>query len=489
MSSINTNPNTTSSDVLQLNLNDSALELLNAAIVSHQLKIDDFEQLNTRNNKEKAPPSIQNESTKKALPDKSTINAIHSKRELDKDEQTSTTPKRVGRKPIDNSEIPDVPLDPKQKRKAQNRAAQRAFRDRKEKHLAELQARIEELEALNATKNEDLIKENQQLREQLKRLQEENYALKGAQFTFEFPISGSINKMLTSTLPITNTTMTAGTPSGIPSTPITVSSNNTSSDINYDDLNNLYPMTTSGSSMSSSNSYSGEDNSSSTEQHSPDTNNQTHEDDSTSADTPITSNPLFSPEPIQFGLIQPPMASNALDFLAVTDVTDGIGNGLTTVNNFPTGDLFHGKDDLFTSYTLPANNTNDNFLFTNEDLSALFGANEDLFNFNTNINDNNNNNNNNVSLSLNTQFGLPETPTTRRLNLTSEKKQLLIQQIKKGQEEGKYVHQIHQEIKEKCPDFDLDGLCDDLKKKAQCSSGAYPLTDHEVDAFVKFLSH
>ncbi|KAI9471921.1 MAG: hypothetical protein EXX96DRAFT_582213 [Benjaminiella poitrasii] len=479
MSSLNVNPNMTPSEILQLNLNDSALELLNAAIVSHQVKIDGSEHVN----EEPALITARNEPPKNSSFEKTNTNAF-SKRELDKDEQTVTAPKRVGRKPLDKSQIPDASLDPKQKRKAQNRAAQRAFRDRKEKHLAELQARIEELEALNSTKNEDLIRENQTLKEQLQKLQEENYALRGAQFTFEFPISDSINKVTpqsTVTAPITTNAASTTTPTT--ATPVSVSTNNNSINMNYDNMNNFYQMSTSGSSTSSGNSYSGEDNSSSAEQHSPLSNNQTHEDDSTSADTPVTSNNLFSADPIQFGLIQQPDASNNLDFLAVADITGGIGDGYTTVDNFPTGDLFHSKDDIFSNYAVPANNTNEDFLFTNEDLSALFGGSDDVFNFN------NIDSNNIVPLSLNAQFGLPETPTTRRLNITPEKKQMLIRKLKQAQQEGKYVYQIHQELEQTCPDFDINALCEDLKKKAQCSMSPFPITDHEIDAFIKCLSH
>ncbi|KAF1803664.1 hypothetical protein V8B55DRAFT_1333881 [Mucor lusitanicus] len=396
---------------------------------------------------------------------------VHTKRELDKDEETSSTaPKRAGRKPLDKSQISDAPLDPKQKRKAQNRAAQRAFRDRKEKHVAELQARIAELEALNATKDEDLVKENEQLKEMLQKLQEENYALKGAQFTFEFPVNDSTqtNAFAHANSNNSNNSNTA--------TAITDMNHRSSSD-----KSSMYHTTTSGSSMSSNNSYSGEDVGSSAEQ-SPLSNSHTHEDDSTSADTPINS--VFSAEPMQFGLIhqqqqpllqaqQPPM-NNSLDFFAVSD---NAGFGTQQANNFPTGDLFHGKDDLFANYRVPTtNNANDDFLFANEDLSGLFGGTDDLFGFGSSS-----------QLNMAAQFGLPETPANRRLNLTADKKEMLVSKLKQGQQEGKYIYQVHQDIKQQCPDFNLDLLCDELKKKATCTMNTFQLTDHDVDAFVKCL--
>ncbi|TFY57565.1 hypothetical protein EVG20_g8492 [Dentipellis fragilis] len=69
------------------------------------------------------------------------------------------------------------------KRKEQNRAAQRAFRERKEKHVKDLEDKVASLEA----KNDLTQTENEHLRELLQRLQEENVVLKQAQFTFSMP--------------------------------------------------------------------------------------------------------------------------------------------------------------------------------------------------------------------------------------------------------------------------------------------------------------
>ncbi|KAH7926189.1 hypothetical protein BV22DRAFT_373246 [Leucogyrophana mollusca] len=69
------------------------------------------------------------------------------------------------------------------KRKEQNRAAQRAFRERKEKHVKDLEDKVAALES----KNEEALAENGNLRDLLARLQQENLALKEAQFTFAVP--------------------------------------------------------------------------------------------------------------------------------------------------------------------------------------------------------------------------------------------------------------------------------------------------------------
>jgi len=72
------------------------------------------------------------------------------------------------------------------KRKEQNRAAQRAFRERKEKHVKDLEDKLAELEAKNLTTET----ENQHLKELLKRLQDENISLKNTSFTFSVPRNG-----------------------------------------------------------------------------------------------------------------------------------------------------------------------------------------------------------------------------------------------------------------------------------------------------------
>ncbi|KAI0026244.1 transcription factor PAP1-domain-containing protein [Xylariomycetidae sp. FL0641] len=73
-------------------------------------------------------------------------------------ESEGKVPKKPGRKPLTN--------EPSSKRKAQNRAAQRAFRERKEKHLKDLETKVEELEKASAAANN----ENSQLRAQVDKM-------------------------------------------------------------------------------------------------------------------------------------------------------------------------------------------------------------------------------------------------------------------------------------------------------------------------------
>ncbi|PIL30729.1 transcription factor [Ganoderma sinense ZZ0214-1] len=75
------------------------------------------------------------------------------------------------------------------KRKEQNRAAQRAFRERKEKHVRDLEDKVAALEA----KNQLTEQENENLRDLLQRLQNENMMLKQAAFTFSAPHPANAN--------------------------------------------------------------------------------------------------------------------------------------------------------------------------------------------------------------------------------------------------------------------------------------------------------
>ncbi|SPJ84216.1 related to AP1-like transcription factor [Fusarium torulosum] len=73
-------------------------------------------------------------------------------------ESTDKVPKKPGRKPLTS--------EPSSKRKAQNRAAQRAFRERKERHLKDLETKVDELEKASQAANH----ENGMLRAQVERM-------------------------------------------------------------------------------------------------------------------------------------------------------------------------------------------------------------------------------------------------------------------------------------------------------------------------------
>lgn len=98
----------------------------------------------------------------------STDNDPHEKRSHpdDEDDLTENDPKR--RESTDKKKPGRKPLtsEPSSKRKAQNRAAQRAFRERKEQHLKDLETKVEELQKAS----EDATNENSALRTRVEQM-------------------------------------------------------------------------------------------------------------------------------------------------------------------------------------------------------------------------------------------------------------------------------------------------------------------------------
>jgi AP-1-like factor len=125
-------------------------------------------------------PNMTGELAETEPSDHSGDNDTPEKRPLEEDEGTASSkgndakrrdgaekvPKKPGRKPLTS--------EPTSKRKAQNRAAQRAFRERKEKHLKDLENKVTELEQ----QSESATSENQALRQQIKSLTSELEAYK-----------------------------------------------------------------------------------------------------------------------------------------------------------------------------------------------------------------------------------------------------------------------------------------------------------------------
>ncbi|KAJ0416997.1 transcription factor PAP1-domain-containing protein [Aspergillus carlsbadensis] len=91
----------------------------------------------------------------------STEEVIGKKRRESDDKGDDKAAKKPGRKPLTS--------EPTSKRKAQNRAAQRAFRERKEKHLKDLETKVDELQKAS----DDASQENGLLKAQVERLQVE----------------------------------------------------------------------------------------------------------------------------------------------------------------------------------------------------------------------------------------------------------------------------------------------------------------------------
>ncbi|TKA79154.1 hypothetical protein B0A49_02793 [Cryomyces minteri] len=85
-------------------------------------------------------------------------------------------------------------LSPAQsRRKAQNRAAQRAFRERKERHVRELETRLESL----ATQSQTLQTDNERLKLALRKAETENEILRATNATamHELPLSPNLDRV------------------------------------------------------------------------------------------------------------------------------------------------------------------------------------------------------------------------------------------------------------------------------------------------------
>ncbi|KAL4786802.1 transcription factor PAP1-domain-containing protein [Aspergillus varians] len=91
----------------------------------------------------------------------STSEVSGKKRRESDDKGDDKASKKPGRKPLTS--------EPTSKRKAQNRAAQRAFRERKERHLKDLETKVDELQK----ESDDANQENGVLKAQVERLQVE----------------------------------------------------------------------------------------------------------------------------------------------------------------------------------------------------------------------------------------------------------------------------------------------------------------------------
>ncbi|KAI9311374.1 hypothetical protein BX666DRAFT_1997818 [Dichotomocladium elegans] len=107
----------------------------------------------------------------------------------DIDQHHGTNSEAEGSSPPHASSGAESPDKSKQKRKEQNRAAQRAFRERKERYVKELEEKIKAIEEAHTIDNDRLRKENEHLRATIKQMESEIYTLKGAAMAFELSIS------------------------------------------------------------------------------------------------------------------------------------------------------------------------------------------------------------------------------------------------------------------------------------------------------------
>ncbi|CDH61046.1 predicted protein [Lichtheimia corymbifera JMRC:FSU:9682] len=465
------------------NIDDTAHDLLNEAIAS-----------NYRSQRLDEPLSLSNEesthkTTTKRKSSRTTNESLSSassgeKRGLDKtddaESRSKSAPKRAGRKPLEKTQPSDAPLDPKQKRKEQNRAAQRAFRERKERHVQELQDRIRELEEENAAHG-TLVKENEKLKEQIKKLKEENYALKGTPFTFEYPPktisheeeyrSSSGNSSSNSScgsLSVGGEKMTGSSNSSINSGESPALASDTSPEVEEHTPQDL------GASVQS---FNIEDIFFPSSNHDMNFFNPTSSADMT---TNATINVVDN--------------SNLTDH-AAANVTPATTTATTTTTNFSDTT----KNDLiFTDYRIPP--SSDNFLFQN-DLPPLFGEEFDLFGLTAPAPYTNNEMD--PSLFTNQQSILQQTPMLQQQQQQQQQPQQQQQQappthqpcdlgpLVQTLQQDKYgqpkATEIDQRLKDYCPDFDLENLCVQLKEKAKCTETV--LTPKEMSNIITYVEH
>ncbi|KJA25920.1 hypothetical protein HYPSUDRAFT_338771 [Hypholoma sublateritium FD-334 SS-4] len=124
------------------------------------------------------------------------------------------------------------------KRKEQNRAAQRAFRERKEKHVKDLEDKVADLEA----KNEQTQHENENLRDLLTRLQTENVALKQTSFTFAVSKSGAATGSNSTDSPASpQSIFSAISPAHSAASPATSTSSKITNPLDWSSLTNFDP--------------------------------------------------------------------------------------------------------------------------------------------------------------------------------------------------------------------------------------------------------
>ncbi|KAG0740648.1 hypothetical protein G6F57_003657 [Rhizopus arrhizus] len=95
--------------------------------------------------------------------------------------ECTSSPRKIGKKLITSDDD-----ESEGTKKARNRAAQKAFRERKENYVRMLEEKVKELKKMNADKKTELHQENQMLKNIVTKLQSENAALLSS---FNCPLS------------------------------------------------------------------------------------------------------------------------------------------------------------------------------------------------------------------------------------------------------------------------------------------------------------
>lgn len=331
-----------------------------------------------------------------------------------------------------------LPSDPKLKRKAQNRAAQRAFRERKEQFVNELQDQMRELRAEKEKREKELARENARLKKENERLKEENYILKDAKFTFEFPRSSKTGITAAAKASKDKGTTKA---SALISPPIT-----------DDQLVSVLDSPLS--------DIIGDD------------------DDELSDYQPITGEST----PFDSGNQQEPELVQSHD-----DDNSDLFHNTNTTNNTT-------KENLFLTPTNYNNNNNEepsdfinNTATVVEPLPQLFGNEMDIFDIE-----------NPAPFQMDPLFSeqmqqmvqQEQQDAASLLKCAPENakpcKSKILAVLGKAKGANRSIYQVNQDVKSYCPDFNLDQLCEDLNRKINFDQN-HILTDEDVDLYIECI--
>lgn len=327
-----------------------------------------------------------------------------------------------------------MPSDPKLKRKAQNRAAQRAFRERKEQFVNELQDQMRELQEAKEKREKELFAENARLKRENEKLKEENYLLKDAKFTFKYPSNGKDQEKADKS-----------TPNSLVSPPHT------------DDQTMLS---------------------------SPEMDSQSQADKSIFSCGCEDSSKCGELSDYQGGSTSD--SARSLPEASFTKVAETKEPEFTLdssdQNSF---NIFNGKNNPFLNdYRVPSNEAD--FLIQNEPLPALFGAEMDLFGATS---PSNFEENNDLDSFFSEQMqALVEQDALLKCAPENEKpcKNKVLGMLRRARGNNRSLAEINQDVKSYCPDFNLDQLCEDLKKKITFNPH-HTLTDDDVDLYIECI--
>ncbi|SAL95546.1 hypothetical protein [Absidia glauca] len=406
----------------------------------------------------------------------------------------TSTPKRPGRKPIERSMDEELSGgDPKLKRKAQNRLAQRNFRERKERHVSELQERIRQLEEEKSTKEADLESENAKLKEELDKLRQENSSLKDAKFTFEYPRQDTTHNGSLNDSDKGRSFSTTPRPLDSPPLSSAAEESNSSSDHHHQTLSmsSSFPLHPPIDINSSSSSGS--------EHNSPSSNSKY--DNGGAQISGTTQNDNAS----TFSNVMP-----SASFELLNDLETNYVDVFPPTSNPNDSDLFHGKMDFsFTTYRTPATSADDWLLRENTTFPVLFNmdnANQQQQQQQQYQPQPASSNNSslpmgqpsfyNTDTSMNTHFDSIYNPIYTPLNsytpyqqprptmymdpaLTPSKARVL-QTVQLARQQGKTRLQVKDAIQSSCPEYDVNILCGELRRMTVCYDSSQPFSDSDL---------